>query len=75
MPVMGPNLDSARSRGNDVAQKLLEDLLKNHDLFDITEDRYKNFGLGNSKERWRKAKDTFIKAVEELFIEDACNSF
>ena len=66
---MGPNLEYAREKGNKIAQKMLENLCIQYIMNDY------QFILPNSKERWEKAKADFIKSVEELFVEDACNTF
>lgn len=59
MPCMGPDLEAARKRGQEVGKKILDELIKQHNLWDIT----------------NKSKHEFIQAVEELFVEDACNGF
>lgn len=76
MMVTGPNLEYAEKEGRQVGELLLQKLIKEHGLFDITNKKYKDFHeLPSAKERWADAKENFIKAVTELFIEDAGNGF
>jgi hypothetical protein len=77
MPCMGPDLKSARQLGNEVGKVLLEQLIDHHSMWDISEeDKTKvQFFLPGAEKRWKRAKAKFIKAVEELFVEDACNGF
>jgi len=77
MPCMGPDLDYARRHGNEVGRELLAQLMKTHNLWDITDEKMdkKFFHLPGAKTRWNKAKSDFIKAVEDLFVEDAANGF
>ncbi len=76
MPCMGPDLDAARKHGREVGKELLDRLIDNYSLWDISkEDRGKFLLLPNAEKRWKKAKAKFIKAVEEIFVEDACNGF
>ena len=73
MPCMGPDLTEARKHGREVGAKLLARLIKDNYLWDITDSKWdKCFGR---RAAWIKAKKKFVKVVEELFIEDACNSF
>ena len=76
MPVNGPNLDWASNKGREVGEALLAKLIEEHNLLDITEPKYdKMLNLPNAKERWIAAKEAFVKTVEELFLEDAANSW
>ena len=79
MPCMGPDLKAARQQGREVGEVYLAQLIKQHNLWDITDKRDKDnekyLRLPNSENRWNKAKQEFIRAVEELFVEDACNGF
>lgn len=76
MPCSGPNCDAARERGNRVAMSLLPLLMKEHGLWDITHRDHQDYPLPlNCRNRWDKAKSDFVAAVEELFVQDACNSF
>ena len=79
MPCMGPDLKEARTQGQEVGAKLLAQLIDENKLWDITDkadkDTEKFLHLPNSENRWDKAKKEFVRAVEELFVEDACNGF
>jgi hypothetical protein len=75
MACQGPDLDGARDFGKKVADALLEELIKEYKLADPTNPKYKVISLGNSKNRWKKARGMFVKSVQELFVENACNSF
>ena len=85
MPCMGPDQNYARQRGNEVGKDLLEELINHHlvmfnalKMWDITADECKKqdfVKLPNAEKRWNKAKKMFVKAVEELFVEDAANGF
>lgn len=76
MPCMGPDLKWARQQGRKVGKRVLVRLIDEASLFDITDPRYKKmFRLPGATRRWKRAKVSFIKAVEELFVEDACNGF
>lgn len=75
---MGPDLTFARKQGRVVGEKLLAQLIKEHKLWDVTAPQYEGTGLPvlpGSKKRWVGASKKFIRAVEELFVEDACNGF
>lgn len=75
MPCMGPDLTLARKHGRAVGEKLLARLIKDS-LFDITDPKYdKMLKLPNAEKRWKRAKERFLRAVEELFVEDECNGF
>lgn len=75
MACQGPDLDGARDFGKKVAEALLEELIKEYKLADPTNPKYKVISLGNAKKRWKKAKEMFVKSVQEMFVENACNSF
>ena len=76
MPCMGPDLDLARKQGREIGEKLLAQLIDEHHLWDITDPKYdKCLHLPNADKRWTKAKKAFVKAVEELWVEDECNGF
>ena len=84
MPCMGPDCDAARRNGREVAEKMLADMIEQHDLFDVTHEQYRKLASGTifcginlpgCRERWTAAKHAFVRAVEELFVEDACNNF
>lgn len=77
MPCMGPDLEFARKNGRKVGEDLLARLIKNHNMWDITAaDKDERFlRLPGANKRWDKAKSEFIRAVEELFVEDECNGF
>jgi hypothetical protein len=63
MPCMGPDLDYAAKIGNKVGQDILAKMIFDNSLMDC------------DNERWLVMKRKFIKVVEDLFVEDACNSF
>jgi hypothetical protein len=76
MPCMRPDLEAARKRGNQIGQELLARLIDEHSMLDIS--TWKDKGiliLPGADARWTKAKEDFIKAVEELFVEDEANGF
>lgn len=76
MPCMGPDLTAARKHGREVGEELLAQLIKQHNLLDLDDSEYKKMiRLPGSEKRWTKSKAEFIRAVEELFVEDACNGF
>ena len=76
MPCMGPDITLAREQGRVVGEELLARLIKDNNLWDITKTRNEeSIQLFKSKVRWIKVKREFIRAVEELFVEDACNGF
>ena len=66
---MGPDLMHAREKGNKVAKEMLNNLFKQHGLDDTW------VMLPKAGQRWKKAKADFIKSVEDMFVEDAANSF
>jgi hypothetical protein len=73
---MGPDITLAREQGRVVGEELLARLIKDNNLWDITKTRNEeSIQLFKSKVRWIKVKREFIRAVEELFVEDACNGF
>ena len=73
---MGPDLNAAKKAGNKVGKELLKQLINQHNLYDVTKTKYKTMiQLPHSRARWKQAKTDFVRAVEEIFIEDACNSF
>ena len=69
MACQEPDLDYARKLGNQVGEALFEELLKEYKM------NNQLFVIPNSKKRWENNKRKFIKSVEDLFVEDACNSF
>lgn len=69
MACQGPDLNEAKKFGKKVGEALFEELVKEYNMGTPP------FVLPNADKRWKKAKQSFIKSVEELFIEDACNSF
>lgn len=71
---MGPDLDAARKDGNVVAQKMLDSLIKEH-LTDWTQAAKEGVFVHHGGSTWDKAKADFIKAVEELFVEDEAIGF
>ena len=78
MPCMGPDLKAARQQGREVGAKLLAQLIKDNNLWDICPEEWKGKNvilLPGSTKRWDKTKAEFIRSVEELFVEDACNGF
>lgn len=68
MECQGPDLNEARKFGKQVGEALFSELVKNYKMSESS-------GWVDSQKRWNKAKKSFIKSVEELFVEDACNSF
>jgi hypothetical protein len=75
---MGPDLKLARQQGREVGAKVLAQVIKDNNLWDVTAPKEQHAGiiqLPGSHSRWDKAKREFIAAVEELFVEDACNGF
>ena len=75
---MGPDLTSARKHGQEVGAKLLARLIEENKLWDVTAPEKQHpdiIRLPGSYSRWDKAKKEFIRSVEELFVEDACNGF
>lgn len=76
MPCMGPDLNLARKHGREVGEKLLAQLIKDHHLIEISHPKYDIvIRLPDASKRWDKTTEDFLKAVEELFVEDACNGF
>jgi hypothetical protein len=69
MALQEPDLDYARKFGKQVGESLFEELLSEYKMHNQL------FVIPDSKKRWAKAKREFIKSVEELFVEDACNGF
>ena len=45
MPCMGPDCNAARCRGREVAEKMLADMIDQHNLFDVSDPRAKALGL------------------------------
>ena len=75
MPCMGPDLTLARKHGRKVGEKLLARLIKNS-LCDITDPKWdRMLKLPGAEKRWKRAKERFLKSVEELFVEDESNGF
>lgn len=75
---MGPDLKEARKRGQELGIKLLARVIKDNNMWDVTAPKMKGHKfilLPNSENRWDKAKRKFVRAIEELFEEDACNGF
>jgi len=78
MPCMGPDLKRARQLGNEVGKVLLEQLIDHHSMWDVSaakRDHPGYFLLPGADKRWENATKKFIEAVEDLFEEDAANSF
>lgn len=76
MACMGPDLDDARRRGNEIGKILLDFLMTTHRFWDVTDPKFNDMLLlPGARARWDNAKDAFIKATEELFVEDASNGF
>ena len=78
MPCMGPDLQYARQCGRKAGEKLLAELIKKHNMWDITAEKWAHpqiCKLPGAESRWEKAKKEFVRAVEKLFVEDACNGF
>lgn len=75
MACQGPDLNYAKNFGKKVAEALLDELIKEYKLADPTNPKYRVISLPNSEKRWKKARGMFVKSVQELFVEDACNSF
>ena len=65
---MGPDLNFAREKGNKHGVLLFEKLCEEHKFFIDAR-------LPGAAERWSVAREKFILAVEELFVQDASNSF
>jgi hypothetical protein len=66
---MGPNIDEARKQ----ARKAADEMFAAMDVYGISDQQL--FVSPSSKDRWDEAKRKFVASVEELFVEDACNSF
>ncbi len=76
MPCIGPDLKEIRKHGQEAGKKLLVRLIDEHKLRDISADKDSRIlRLPGSDGRWKQAKKEFVRAVEELFVEDACNGF
>lgn len=78
MPCTGPDLKRARQLGHDVGEELLARLIDQHSMWDVSIAKRDNpgyFFLPGADKRWEKATKKFIEAVEDLFEEDAANSF
>lgn len=76
MPCMGPDLEAARKHGNCVAQSFLDEIICVGQLIDLGDEKYDGMvTLPGARERWGAAKAAFVKAVEDLFVEDAANGF
>ena len=69
MACQGPDLNEARKFGKRVGEALFEELLKEYNIGTSP------FILPNADKRWKKVKQSFIKSVEEIFVEDECNFF
>lgn len=69
MACQGPDLNDARNFGKKVGEALFEELIEQYKICTPP------FVLPNADKRWKKVKQSFIKSVSELFVEDACNSF
>lgn len=75
MACQGPDIDGAKNLGKKVAEALLEELIKEYKLADPTNSKTRVTSLPNAERRWKKTRGMFIKSVQELFVEDASNSF
>ena len=76
MPCMGPDLGAARKHGRNTGESMLKGLIERENFLDIDDPKYNDLpGFPGDRERWKAAKEKFIQAVEELFVEDAANSF
>lgn len=76
MPCMGPDLTSARKHGRKVGEQLLAQLLKDYDLWNITDSSWdRMIKLPGAEKRWKKAKEQFLKSIETLFVENESNGF
>lgn len=76
MPCMGPNLNAIAKDARGLGETMLAELIAEHHLFDIADARLpRHWCPLGAKDRWLGAKEAFLKSVETLFIEDACNSF
>lgn len=75
MACQGPNLDEAKTFGKQVAEALLDELIKEYKMIEPINLKLKGVALLNADKRWKKAREMFTKSVQELFVEDACNSF
>lgn len=69
MACQGPDLKEAKKLGTQVGEALFNELIDEYNMSNQL------FTFPASKKRWEKAKKTFIKSVEDLFVEDASNSF
>ena len=72
MACQGPDLNSARKAGNAYARQLLKQMVKEQK---ISPPSRHVWTIPNADKRWNKARRSFILAVEEMFVEDACNSW
>jgi hypothetical protein len=72
---MGPDCVFAREQGRKEGEKLLQQVIEQHKMLDITDPKYNGFGLPGARDRWTAAKEKFLEAMSELFVEDACNGF
>lgn len=72
MPCMGPDCEAARKRGAEVASELLMMLKEKHDILPSDVERPCHTPFQQQK---LAAEIAFIKAVEELFVVEACESF
>lgn len=75
MACQGPDLNGARIFGKKVADALLEELSKEYKFIDPTNPKNKKVVIPNADKRWKKAREMFVKSVQELFVEDESNSF
>ena len=72
MPVFGPDLEYARKQGNEAGEEMYKLMMEKYYLYEPGE---KDSWLGGANKRWVGNKKNFILAVEEFFVEDACNGF
>lgn len=72
MPASGPDLEYARRQGNKVGKELYKLMMEKYYLW---EPDGKSILLAGSAKRWADNKKNFILAVEEFFVEDACNGW
>ena len=76
MPCMGPDCDFAAKKGRETGGKMFAQLVADHSFMDLSREKWGNHrGLPGAEERWLDAKSRLVKAVEDLFVEDACNGF
>jgi hypothetical protein len=62
-----PDCDVAQKWGEIVGEQRFMELVEDYKLY--------SGSTAKDHERWVEIRERFIKAVGELFVEDACNSF